>query len=212
MSARDAILSAIAATLGPRPAPAAIEAEAQALLLDLDEIRPALPPGALPDAFAARATSAKVGATLERIGALPDLPACVAAYLGSHGLPAALALQQEPPLLALDWSAFTLRDAALPNEAAAVGLARHGIAETGSLVFHSGPGTAVLGHFLPLHHIAVLHARDIVAHLEDYALDPAILPRNLNLITGASGTTDIEGSYVKGAHGPRHLHIVLVWG
>jgi L-lactate dehydrogenase complex protein LldG len=30
------------------------------------------------------------------------------------------------------------------------------------------------------------------------------------LITGASGTTDIEGSLVKGAHGPRDLHIVLV--
>jgi len=212
MTARDAILSAIAATLGPRPAASAIDAEAQALLLDLDEVRPALPPGALPDAFAARATSAKVGATLERIGALTELPARVAAYLDSHGLPAALALQQEPPLLALDWSAFTLRDTALPNEAAALGLARHGIAETGSLVFHSGPDTAVLGHFLPLHHIAVLHARDVVAHLEDYAPPPATLPRNLNLITGASGTTDIEGSYVRGAHGPRHLHIVLVGG
>ena len=35
-------------------------------------------------------------------------------------------------------------------------------------------------------------------------------PRNVNLITGASGTTDIEGSYVRGAHGPRFLHVVLV--
>ena len=212
MSARDTILAAIAATLGPRPAPDAIQAEAQALLLDPGEIRPALPPGTLPDAFAARATSAKVGATLERIGALAELPARVVAYLASHDLPPALALQQEPPLLALDWSGFALRDAALPDEAAALGLARHGVAETGSLVFHSGPDTAVLGHFLPLHHIAVLHARDIVAHLEDYALPPATLPRNFNLVTGASGTTDIEGSYVRGAHGPRHLHIVLVGG
>lgn len=212
MSARDTILAAINATLGLRPVQAAIDAEARALLLDLDEIRPALPAGSLPDAFAARATSAKVGATLERIGALMELPGRVAAYLAGHGLPHALALQQEAPLLALDWSAFTLRDAALPDEAAALGLARHGIAETGSLVFNSGPDTAVLGHFLPLHHIAVLHARDIVAHLEDYAPPPATLPRNLNLITGASGTTDIEGSYVRGAHGPRHLHIVLVEG
>ena len=35
-------------------------------------------------------------------------------------------------------------------------------------------------------------------------------PRNLNLVTGASGTTDIEGAYVRGAHGPRSLHVVLV--
>jgi len=33
---------------------------------------------------------------------------------------------------------------------------------------------------------------------------------NLNLITGASGTTDIEGSLVLGAHGPRYLHVVIV--
>ena len=38
------------------------------------------------------------------------------------------------------------------------------------------------------------------------------MPRNLNLITGASGTTDIEGSYVSGAHGPGYLHIVVVDG
>ena len=38
------------------------------------------------------------------------------------------------------------------------------------------------------------------------------LPRNLELITGASGSTDIEGSYVRGAHGLRHLPIVLVEG
>jgi len=54
MTARDAILSAIAATLGPRPAASAIDAEAQALLLDLDEVRPALPPGAMPPRSAPR--------------------------------------------------------------------------------------------------------------------------------------------------------------
>ena len=35
-------------------------------------------------------------------------------------------------------------------------------------------------------------------------------PLNVNLITGASGTTDIEGSYVRGAHGPSFLHVVLL--
>ena len=52
-----------------------------------------------------------------------------------------------------------------------------------------------------------------MAHLEDYAAlaaraGPA--PRNVILITGASGTTDIEGSYVRGAHGPGFLHVVLL--
>ena len=32
------------------------------------------------------------------------------------------------------------------------------------------------------------------------------------LITGPSGTTDIEGSYVRGAHGPGFVHVILVAG
>jgi L-lactate dehydrogenase complex protein LldG len=44
----------------------------------------------------------------------------------------------------------------------------------------------------------------------NYAARAGVPPRNLNLITGASGTTDIEGSYVRGAHGPRFLHVILV--
>ena len=50
-----------------------------------------------------------------------------------------------------------------------MGLARWGIAESGSLVIHSGPDTPILLAFLPLHHIVVLPTRQILAHLEDYA-------------------------------------------
>ena len=214
MSARATVLGAVREALGRREAaaadPDAVAAEAQALLADLDAIRPAL---LLPDpveAFAERVVLAKVGATLDRTGELAALPGAVARYLGAHGLPLVLALQPDPALADLDWTGFTLRDAARPDEAASLGQALWGIAETGSLVFHSGPETAVLGHFLPLHHIAVLRADRILRHLEDYAAVAGPAPRNLNLITGASGTTDIEGSYVRGAHGPRLLHIILV--
>ena len=43
--------------------------------------------------------------------------------------------------------------------------------------------------------------------LEDYAAQvrAEAAPRNVNLITGASGTTDIEGVLTRGAHGPRKL-------
>lgn len=216
MSARDAVLGAVRAALGrgaagsARPDPAAVAAEAQALLADPDAVRPALPTPNPVEAFAARVVSPKVGATLDRVGRLADLPEAVRRYLDGHGLTHALALQPDPALQGLDWSGFELRDAALPDEAAAFGLARWGIAETGSLVFHSGPDTAVLGHFLPLHHLVAVRADRILSHLEDYAAVAGPAPRNLNLITGASGTTDIEGSYVRGAHGPRFLHVVLV--
>nr|WP_254452764.1 LUD domain-containing protein [Roseicella sp. DB1501] len=125
-------------------------------------------------------------------------------------MPHALTLQPDPALWRLDWTGFELREAARPDEAAALGRARWGIAETGSLVFHSGPETAVLNHFLALHHLVALRVADILPHLEDYAAVAGPAPRNLNLITGASGTTDIEGSYVRGAHGPAFLHVVLV--
>lgn len=211
MTAREAVLCAVRAALGrPQPDAAAIAAAAQALLADPDAIRPALSCPDLADAFAAAVTSSKVGATLDRIGWLSALPVATARYLAGHGLGRELALQPDPELRALDWSAFTLIDALRPDEAAGLGVAKWGIAETGSLVFHSGPDTAVLAHFLPLHHIAVLRTRCILPHLEDYAARAGVPPRNLNLITGASGTTDIEGSYVRGAHGPRFLHVILV--
>lgn len=211
MSAREAVLDAVRAALGrSRSDPAAVAAQARALLADPDAIRPGLPVPDPVDAFAARVVSPKVGATLDRVGALAEVPDALRRYLDGHGLPHLLALQPDPALRDLDWTGFELRDAALPDEAAGFGLARWGIAETGSLVFHSGSDTAVLGHFLPLHHIAAVRARDILPHLEDYAAVCGPAPRNANLVTGASGTTDIEGSYVRGAHGPRFLHVVLV--
>jgi L-lactate utilization protein LutC len=98
------------------------------------------------------------------------------------------------------------------DEAIGVGFARWAIAETGSLVFHSGPDTPILFNFLPLHHVVAVRAGTILPHLEDYAEAAAqtSAPRNAGLVTGASGTTDIEGSYVRGAHGPRFLHVVVV--
>ena len=211
MSAREAVLGAVRAALGRGHLDrSSIAHEARALLHDMDAVRPALPFQDLVEAFAARVISPKVGATLDQIGVLHEVPRAVQRYLSDQGLPHTLAMQPDPALLSLDWTGFDIRAAAMPDEAAALGLARWGIAETGSLVFHSGPDTAVLNHFLPLHHLAVVHARSILPHLEDYAAVGESAPRNANLITGASGTTDIEGSYVRGAHGPRHLHILLV--
>ena len=86
MSARETVLGAVRAALGqatlgrPRPDPAAVAAEARALLADPDAIRPSLP---LPDpaaAFAARVVSPKVGATLDRIRDLQELPGAAGVY------------------------------------------------------------------------------------------------------------------------------------
>lgn len=213
MSARDAVLGAVRAALGGRAVdPAQVAAQARALLDGPDAIRPALMHADPVEAFIARATSPKlIGTSLERVADMVAFPDAVRRYLAGHGLPPQVALQPAPALDGLDWGGFTLRAAMAADEPVGVGLARWGIAETGSLVFHSGPDTPILFNFLPLHHVVLVRAGTILPYLEDYAAAATAeaRPRNVNIVTGASGTTDIEGVLVRGAHGPRYLHIVL---
>ena len=214
VQARADILAAAAPRLEQRPVdPASIAAAAAALLADPAAARPALatPPV---EQFVAQVTAARLGATLERIAAITDLPAAVAAYLAARGLAPRVAVPPAPALLALDWRQLATSQTIASDEVAALGVALWGIAETGSLVFHSGPQAPTLFNFLPLHHIVLLPAMRVLPHLEDYidafAATGAPAPRTASLITGVSGTTDIEGSYVRGAHGPRFLHIMLL--
>lgn len=210
-SARDRIFAAIRSGLGSERAdPATIAAEAAALLADPEAIRPALASPTLVDAFSTRA--AALGTTIDRIPGLADVPAAVRRYLDGHGLAASVALESTPEFTSLDWGDMRTHATPAVDEAVGVGLALWGVAESGSLVVHSGPDTPILLSFLPLHHILVLPTRHLLAHLEDYAAvaRESAAPRNAILITGPSGTTDIEGSYVRGAHGPGFLHVILV--
>lgn len=216
MSARDRILGAVRAGLGGHDGgrgsdPAAIAAEAAALLAQPDLIRPALAAPTLPEAFVVKAEA--VGCTIDRIPGLGDLPAALRRYLDGHGLAPSLALQPAAELAALDWAGISVHRGLAPDEPVALGLALWGVAESGSMVIHSGPETPILTAFLPLHHVLVLRRSRLLAHLEDYAAvqdQAGPTPRNVVLITGPSGTTDIEGSYVRGAHGPGYLHVILV--
>ncbi len=211
MTARDHILAAIRSALpAPRATPDAIAAEAAALLADPDTTRPKLVAESLTDAFEKK--SAVLGTTLDRVADMAVVPGAVRRYLTEHGLPLSLALEQTPALSALDWSGIQTHATLAPDEPAALGLALWGIAEGGSLVVHSGPGTPILLSFLPLHHLVVLRESTLLPFLEDYAAHLAQVPspRNAILITGPSGTTDIEGAYVRGAHGPGYLHVILV--
>ncbi|ACK51360.1 protein of unknown function DUF162 [Methylocella silvestris BL2] len=214
MSVRDDILTAIRQSLGaPAKNPGAVSAEAEALAAESALSRPELPLADLVEAFAARLTSVKVvGASIDRIARIEDAPAAVARYCKTHGLGLAIALQPDPELAALDWSGFELHSQIGGDEAIAVAKARWAIAETGTFVFHSGPASPVLLSYLPMHHLCIIEADRILAHLEDYAIAEAGAkpPRNINFITGASGTSDIEGRLVRGAHGPAFLHGLIV--
>lgn len=199
MSARADILARLTGTATP----AAIAAEAAALLVAPE--RPPVDPAALEDTFLARLALPSVAATIDRIADIADLPAAIAGYCAEHALPRTLCVPPDPRLSACDWTGFTRHETAAPDEAIALAIARVGVAETGSLVLETGPAAPMLPNFLALHHIVLVPK--VVAHLEDALLDGAY-PRAHYWVTGVSGTTDIEGSYVRGAHGPRFLHVI----
>ncbi len=200
MSARDAILS----RLGGTAVQGAIDAEAAALLIAPE--RPRVDPDRLEETFLAMLTLPSIAATVDRIDTLDALPHAVARYLAAQGLPPVLCTPPDPRVTSNDWAGLTLHEQVAPDENAVLAFARCGVAETGSLVFETSPTTPMLPNFLALHHIVVVTR--IVAQLEDAAL-LGTQPRAHYWVTGVSGTTDIEGTYVRGAHGPRFLHVIL---
>jgi L-lactate dehydrogenase complex protein LldG len=204
MSARDAIL----ARLLPVADPAVLAAEAACLLADEERERP-VGGEDLVARFLAQLAQPSVAATHARIGSLAALPGAVAGYLAAEGAEPALWLPPDARVEGLDWAGLTrLADCPI-DDGTVLAFARAGVAETGSLVFETAPSAPMLPNFLALRHIVVLDVAGLVRWLEDAAPGGAV-PRAHYWVTGVSGTTDIEGTYVRGAHGPRFLHVVLV--
>lgn len=91
------------------------------------------------------------------------------------------------------------------------------LAATGSLVLESGPGRYRSASLLPDTHIALMRAEQIMPDLETWqgaqkqAGYPAFTEAsNTTIITGPSKTADIAHQLVKGAHGPRELHVIIL--
>ncbi len=209
MTARDEIFAAL-----PRAASANPHADAAALLARVPALRPARVGPDPMASFLARLTGPVIAATAERLATRAEIPAAVRSYLAANQLAPRLALQPSAALQTLDWSGIAALPTIAVDEPVSVCEADYAVAETASLVFRSGPHMPTLFAFLPLHHIVVLEAAKILPWLEDAAALEATrpAPRNLNFVTGASGTTDIEGTLVRGAHGPAHLHVLLIGG
>lgn len=202
MTARDAIL-------GKLRAPVPLDLAAQAAALVAGSERPPEPAGSPVERFAARLAGPSVSATLDRIDDASGLPDAVRRYFAHHTLPDALYLPPDSRLTSLDWRGFRIDEAVAADQVAALAVAKAGVAETGSLVFATGAQAPMLPNFLTLHHIVVLATADLVETIEDISVDLAG-HRAHYWVTGVSGTTDIEGQYVRGAHGPRYLHVVMV--
>lgn len=217
MSARFKILAAIRAAKGGQDtAPDDIARKAAQLVSGADRVQPKFDGLSPIERFVAKATSERVTATVAQVPLIAQVPAAVAEYLQARDRALHLSIQPVAPLTQLDWSGFDLGGDPKQDGGIAVTWAEYGIAETGSVVFRSGPDAPMLLNFLPLCHIVVLAADRIRAYPEDIWPDLGAAgtpqPRLLTVVTGTSGTADIEARNVRGAHGPRRMHIVIAGG
>lgn len=212
---RSEVLGRVRAALGERPAtPEDIRAEAAALLPAGDVMQPKFEGQTSRARFIEKATSERLTATVDEVPDMAGAVAAVRAYIERSNLPMRIALPPMPALSELDWGNIETHQAIAPNEPIAVGLADYAIAETGTLVFTSRAESPTLFNYLPLHHVILVEASKILRYMEDYWADVRangnVHPRNTNFITGTSGTADIEAKNVRGAHGPRFMHVVIV--
>lgn len=156
------------------------------------------------------------GANVVVIPDLAALPQAVESQL-LHEQMAQLLVGDDPRLAVLPWSIPPQRwnPAQKPDDGtAALTHAVAAVAETGTLVLASSAASPATLAFLPETHIVAV-ARDTIVGSFEAAFSrlrtafPDRLPRAVNLVSGPSRTSDIEGRLVKGAHGPRRLVVVL---
>ena len=197
MSARDRILGRIRRVSGTAETPAPLR---PAISLAQDRV----------GQFTAQAEG--VQATTSRIAHIDDLPAALADELRKRNLPAQIRTGEDA-LFDRDWGTVERsKGTGRLAEPATMTRAQMGVAETGSLVFTSGPDNPVTLNFLGETHFAVVGAADVVDGYEEVwaTLSQRDRPRTVNFVTGPSRSGDIGQTLQLGAHGPVALHIFVV--
>ena len=160
------------------------------------------------------------GADVRRVATGKETVAAIGSYLGTCNLPPRLRMGTDPALDALPWrEAWDIERAIGPAEAgdaATLSCAVAAAAETGTLFLVSGADNPTSLNFLPEAHTVIVDAADIVGSYEEAwdrlrsTFGEGRLPRTVNLISGPSRTADIEQTIVRGAHGPRHLQVLIL--
>jgi L-lactate dehydrogenase complex protein LldG len=168
------------------------------------------------------AEAERVHTSVERVSREDDVPEAVQRALMRNGFPLRLRAARDELVARIAWShapALTLMPGyGEPSDWASVVGAFAGIAETGTLLLPSAPETPSSLNFVPEMHIVLLKAERIVSSYEEAfaALRgegngrSQRLPRTVNLVTGPSRTADVERTLTLGAHGPRHLHVIII--
>ncbi|NMM37850.1 MAG: LUD domain-containing protein [Glaciimonas sp.] len=162
-----------------------------------------------------REQARRMSDTVAEVASMAEVPAAVAVYLDDLGIAKQAIAWKTLDSLAWEQAGVTLAYRP-PVNADLIGITSVfcAVAETGSLLLLSGPGTYASASLLPETHIAILPASRIVAYMEDaFALvraERGELPRATNFISGPSRTGDIEQTIVLGAHGPYRVHVIVV--
>jgi L-lactate dehydrogenase complex protein LldG len=145
-----------------------------------------------------------------------EVPSAIRNALQHHNAHRVLIPEDLPTHLLPDGFEVTpdhnLSPAELDRFDAAVTLGALAIAETGTIVLEgiAGQGRRA-ATLVPDVHICVLDAANIVTNVpEAFARLASAATLPLTFFSGPSATADIEMTRIKGVHGPRHLHILLL--
>ncbi|MFC7203132.1 LUD domain-containing protein [Haloferax namakaokahaiae] len=121
----------------------------------------------------------------------------------------------DDPALSLSETSVTIdpTPAALTNATIGITASSLGVADYGSLVLTPTDSGSELVSLFVERHIAVIRESDIHESMES-AIDSIATaftrsPQSAIIATGPSATADM-GALVKGAHGPRDVHVVVV--
>ncbi len=158
-------------------------------------------------------------AELIPLNSVNQLPAAVDRFMQQNQLQQ-LVMASSEQLTALDWSStdHTQIEQRVVRAGDLISLTSSfaGIAETGTLMLHSGSDSPTTLNFLSDIHLVVLQTSTIVGNYEQawqllrQSQGEGQWPRTVNMITGPSRSADIEQKLQMGAHGPKRLVIFLV--
>ncbi|MCP4936737.1 MAG: lactate utilization protein C [bacterium] len=161
-----------------------------------------------------------VEATVAHLSELADVASEVARYMIVNDLAHQLKCGADKLIGEIDWSEQSdlviMSGPATGEDVLSLTHAFAGVSETGTLFVASGPENPVTLSFLPETNIVLIRVRDIVGSYEDawlklpWGTRGPQMPRTVNFISGPSRTADIEQTLITGAHGPCHLHVIVV--
>lgn len=144
-----------------------------------------------------------------------ELPQAIARALQAAGK-TRLVVPPELPKVWMTADVTWLVDTGLTNEEietadGVVTAAFCGIADSGTIALHHSEteGRRVLT-LVPDWHLCVLREEQVVETLPEYFARCVPAPRLATHFSGPSATADIEMTRIKGVHGPRFLHVIVV--